>query len=238
LVADFKRVEQMVSVEDRRILQSHLEMVRELEQELQMENELKEKTKAVGHAVPMLPANVDEVNDNMPQISKMQMDMMVSSFVADFARVATFQITNAVGEPKMRWLDISEGHHHLSHEPDSNEDAYEKLIKINTWYCEQVAYLTKRLAETPEPDGSGSLLDNTTLVWTNELGKGNSHTRNNIPFVLVGEGCGFNMGRALDYRDVPHNRLLMSFSEAMGIPVKSFGNPEFCGDGALTDLIA
>ncbi|MFN7845474.1 MAG: DUF1552 domain-containing protein [Pirellula sp.] len=238
LVADFKRVEQMVSVEDRRILQSHLEMVRELEQELQMENELKEKTKTVGHAVPLLPANVDEVNDNMPQISKMQMDMMVSSFVADFARVATFQITNAVGEPKMRWLDISEGHHHLSHEPDSNEDAYEKLIKINTWYCEQVAYLAKRLAETPEPDGSGSLLDNTTLVWTNELGKGNSHTRNNIPFVLVGEGCGFKMGRALDYRDAPHNRLLMSFSEGMGIPVKSFGNPEFCGDGALTDLIA
>ncbi len=238
LVADFKRVEQMVSVEDRRILQSHLEMVRELEQELQMENELKEKTKTVGHAVPTLPANVDEVNDNMPQISKMQMDMMVSSFVADFARVATFQITNSVGEPKMRWLDISEGHHHLSHEPDTNEDAYEKLIKINTWYCEQVAYLAKRLAETPEPDGSGSLLDNTTLVWTNELGKGNSHTRNNIPFVLVGEGCGFKMGRALDYTDVPHNRLLMSFSEAMGISVKSFGNPEFCGDGALTDLIA
>jgi hypothetical protein len=238
LVADFKRVEQMVSVEDRRILQSHLEMVRELEQELQMENELKDKTKTVGHAVPALPANVDEVNDNMPQISKMQMDMMVSSFVADFARVATFQITNSVGEPKMRWLDISEGHHHLSHEPDTNEDAYEKLIKINTWYCEQVAYLAKRLAETPEPDGSGSLLDNTTLVWTNELGKGNSHTRNNIPFVLVGEGCGFKMGRALDYRDTPHNRLLMSFSEGMGIPVKSFGNPEFCGDGALTDLIA
>ena len=238
LVADFRRVEQMVSVEDRRILQSHLEMVRELEQELQMENELKERTKTVGHAVPTLPANVDEVNDNMPQISKMQMDMLVSSFVADFARVATFQITNSVGEPKMRWLDISEGHHHLSHEPDSNEDAYEKLIRINTWYCEQVAYLAKRLAETPEPDGNGSLLDNTPLVWTNELGKGNSHTRNNIPFVLVGEGCGFAMGRALSYRDVPHNRLLMSFSESMGIPVKSFGNPDFCGDGALTDLIA
>ncbi len=71
----------------------------------------------------------------------------------------------------MRWLGIDEGHHELSHEPDSNEAAYEKLIKINTWYCEQVAYLAKRLAETPEPDGSGSLLDNTTIVWTNELAR-------------------------------------------------------------------
>ena len=51
-----------------------------------------------------------------------------------------------------------------------------------------MAYLAKRLAETPEPGGSGSLLDNTLIVWTNELGKGNSHTLNNIPFVMVGGG--------------------------------------------------
>ena len=52
----------------------------------------------------------------------------------------------------------------------------------------------KRLAETPEPDGDGTLLDNTLIVWTNELGKGNSHTLDDIPFVLVGGGCGFKMG--------------------------------------------
>jgi Protein of unknown function (DUF1552) len=234
LVSDFKKVEQMISAEDRRMLQSHLEMVRELEQELQTELAQQRKTSDVGHAVPVLPANVEEVNNNIPQITRMQMDMLVSSFVADFARVATFQITNSVGQPKMRWLEINEGHHELSHEPDTNEVAYEKLIKINTWYCEQVAYLAKRLAATPEPDGQGSLLDNTTVVWTNELGKGNSHTRNNIPFVLVGEGCGFEMGRALDFKGVPHNRLLMSFSESMGFPVKSFGNAEYCGDGPLS----
>ncbi|XZE34517.1 DUF1552 domain-containing protein [Pirellulaceae bacterium SH501] len=239
LTADFQKVQQLVSNEDRRLLNDHLDMVRELEVELKTELAQATKVDKVGHAVPNLPANVEEVNNNIPQICKMQMDMLVSSFVADFARVATFQITNSVGEPKMRWLDIEEGHHHLSHEPDSNEAAYEKLIKINTWYCEQVAYLAKKLAETPEPDGQGSLLDNTTLVWTNELGKGNSHTRNNIPFVLVGEGCGFSMGRAVDYKGgVPHNRLLMSFSESMGIPVKSFGNPDYCGDGPLGDLIA
>ncbi len=48
----------------------------------------------------------------------------------------------------MRWLGIDKGHHELSHEPDSNEDAYEKLIKINTWYCEQVALLGQALAAT------------------------------------------------------------------------------------------
>jgi hypothetical protein len=235
LVEDFKKVQSLVSREDRHLLESHVTMVREIEKELQTELAQSGK-QAVGHAVPSLTANVQRENDNMPLITRMQMDLLVNSFLGDFARLATFQITNSVGQPKMRWMGIEEGHHELSHEPDTNEEAYEKLIKINTWYCEQVAYLAKRLAETPEPGGAGSLLDNTTIVWTNELGKGNSHTRDNIPFVLVGEGLGFKMGRGVQYDKVPHNRLLMSFCEGMGHPVQAFGNPNFCGDGALPEL--
>jgi hypothetical protein len=236
LTDDFRKVEQMISAEDRRMLQDHVSMVREIEKELQSELELQARKGEVGHAVPKLAPNVEEQNDNIPQITRMQMDLMVNSFASDMARIATFQITNSVGSPKMKWLGIDEGHHQLSHEPDSNEAAYEKLLKINTWYCEQVAYLAKRLSETPEPGGEGSMLDNTTLVWTNELGKGNSHTRDNIPFVLVGGGLGFKMGQALDYKKVPHNRLLLSFCEAMGYPEKAFGNPDFCADGPLTGL--
>ncbi len=236
LTDDFRKVEQMISAEDRRMLHDHVSMVREIEKELQSELELQARKGDVGHAVPKLAPNVEEQNDNIPQITRMQMDLMVNSFASDFARIATFQITNSVGSPKMKWLGIDEGHHQLSHEPDSNEAAYEKLLKINTWYCEQVAYLAKRLSETPEPGGEGSMLDNTTLVWTNELGKGNSHTRDNIPFVLVGGGLGFKMGQALDYKKVSHNRLLMNFCEAMGHPEKAFGNPDFCADGPLTGL--
>ncbi|NOY42817.1 MAG: DUF1552 domain-containing protein [Planctomycetes bacterium] len=236
LSEDFRKVENLVSEEDRHLLQDHLAMVREVEQELKTELVRKEQPSDVGHAVPQLPPNVAEQNDNIPTITKMQMDMLVNSFAADFARIATFQITNSVGQPRMRWLGIDEGHHSLSHEPDTNEESYEKLIKINTWYCEQVAYLAKRLDETPEPGGEGSMLDNTSIIWTNELGKGNSHTRNNIPFVVVGGGLGWKMGRAMKFEDIPHNRLLMSISEAMGYPEKTFGNPNFCGDGPLAGL--
>ena len=161
---------------------------------------------------------------------------LCNSFAADFARVATFQITNSVGQPKMRWIGIDEGHHELSHEPDSNEDAVDKLTRINTWYCEQMAYLAKRLAETPEPGGPGSLLDNTTIVWTNELGKGNSHTLNNIPFIMVGGGLGFRMGRSLKYDNAYHNRLLLSMAHSFGHTIDRFGNPDYCGDGPLHDL--
>ena len=231
LQADLRKVSEKVSAADRRLLDEHAAFVREMEQELK-----ETRDPAIGHAVPKLDAGVKKQNDNIPHISKMQIDLMVNSFVADFARVATLQFTNSVGQAKMRWLGIDEGQHELSHKPDSDKAAQDKLTKINQWYCEQLAYLAKRLAETPEPGGQGSLLDNTLLLWTNELGKGNSHTLDNIPFVLVGNGLDFRMGRSLKYKKVPHNRLLLALAQGMGHPLKQFGNPNFCGDGVLPNL--
>jgi hypothetical protein len=228
---DLRKVGSQVSVEDRRLLDEHAAFVRE------MEKELKESgNQAVGHAVPELEPGVRAENDNMPRLSKMQIDLMVKSFAADFARVATLQFTNSVGQARMRWLKIDQGHHELSHKEDKDQESQDKLTRINQWYCEQMAYLAKRLAETPEPGGHGSLLDNTLIVWTNELGKGNSHTLDNIPFVLVGNGLDFRMGRSIKYPRVPHNRLLMSLAHAMGYRLKTFGNPDFCGDGVLPNL--
>ena len=95
-----------------------------------------------------------------------------------------------------------------------------------------MAYLARRLDETPEPGGNGSLLDNTLIVWTNELGKGNSHTLDNIPFVMIGGGLDFRMGRSLKFDKIAHNRLWMAMSQAFGHELKHFGNPDFCGGGA------
>lgn len=170
----------------------------------------------------------------MPRISKLQIDLLVNSFVNDFTRIGTLQYTNSVGQAFMHWLGINDPHHGLSHEPDSNTSAVEKLTKINHWFCEQFAYLAKRLSETPEPGGHGSLLDNTLIVWTNELGKGNTHALDNIPLVMVGGGLDFKMGRSLKFHKVPHNRLLMSFAHGFGHNIKTFGHPDFCKAGPLS----
>ena len=225
---DLKKVGSAVGAEDRRLLDEHAAFVREMEQEL------KAQKADVGHKVPELEPGIRAENDNLPKICKMQIDLMVNSFVADFTRIATLQITNSVGQARMKWLGITEGHHELSHEPDSNKVAMEKLTKINTWYCEQLAYLAKRLSETPEPGGKGSLLDNTVIVWTNELGKGSSHTLDNIPFVLLGGGLDFKMGRSLQFKRQPHNRLLLALAHGFGHQITKFGKPEFCGDGPLS----
>jgi hypothetical protein len=227
---DLKKVSGIVSAADRRLLEEHTTLVRELEQEL------KAPTHGIAHAVPRLEPGVKEENENIPRICKLQTELLVSSFAADFARVATFQITNSVGGARMKWIGIDEGLHELSHEPDSNEKVQDKLTRINAWYCEQLAHLAQRLAETPEPGGNGSLLDNTLLVWTNELGKGNSHTLDDIPFVCVGNGLDWKMGRSLKYKHAPHNRLLLSLAHGFGHHIEKFGNPDFCQDGPLADL--
>src|SRR6185369_9601814 len=103
-----------------------------------------------------------------------------------------------------------------------------KLIKINKWFTGELAYLIEKLAKTPEPGDSGSLLDHTLVMWTNELGKGNSHTLDNIPFVLLGGGCGFKMGRALDLNKTPHNRLHLALAHALGHKIETFGKPSLC----------
>jgi len=226
---DLTKVSRSVSSTDRRLLDEHATFVREMEQELRSAAAAR-----AGHQVPELEPGVKEQNDNMPRLSKMQIDLMVNSFANDFARVATMQYTNSVGGAKMHWLGVDQGHHELSHEPDTNAQAQEKLTKINHWFCEQLAYLCKRLAETPEPGQPGCLLDNTVIVWTNELGKGNSHTLDNIPFVLVGNGLDFQMGRSLKLGRVPHNRLLLSLAHGFGHTLTKFGNPDYCSPGPLS----
>jgi len=106
-------------------------------------------------------------------------------------------------------------------------------VKINTWFAGEIAHLAQRLASVPEADGNGNLLDHTTIVWTNELGKGNSHSQDNIPFVLVGGGLGFKTGRCLDLGGAPHNRLWLAIANGMGHPIDKFGNAALCKDGPL-----
>jgi hypothetical protein len=180
-----------------------------------------------------LPADIPIENDHMPTLSKMQIDLLVNGFANDLNRISTLQFTRSVGGARMRWLDVEEGHHSLSHEPDKNEEAQDKLRRINTWYCEQLAYLANKLEQTKEPGTDQSMLDNTLIVWTNELGHGNSHTLNNLPMVMVGGGFGFEMGRYTKVERVSTTRLWLAIAHAMGHQIDKFGLAELCKDGPV-----
>ena len=228
---EIRAVRKQISQDDGRLLDEHLTLVRQMEHEL--------RSAASGgpqHVPPVLEPGVKQQEVHMPALSRMQTELMVSAFAADFMRVSTLQYAYSTGDTVMSWLKIDGRHHDISHKPDSDEQAQRELTRINHWYCEQIAYLAKRLAETPEPGGTGSLLDHTTILWTNELGKGNDHSHENIPFVLVGGGLGFRMGRSLKFPSVPHNRLLLSLAHGFGHQLPHFGNPNYGGDGPLPGL--
>ena len=228
---DLQRVSKNLSPEDRALLAEHMQHVRQLEQDIAAAEDQNELV----HPEPDIDPDIELVNDNTPAISRMQIDLLVNALANDMTRVASLQFMRSVGQARMRWLDVQEGHHSLSHEPDNNAEAYDKLKRINAWFAGELAYLVKRLADIPEPGGgAGSMLDNTQIVWLNELGKGNSHTLSNIPFILIGGGAGFTTNRALDFNGVPHNRLWLALAHGMGhVELESFGTERFCGDGAL-----
>jgi hypothetical protein len=229
LRGELSRVRGLVGAEDRRMLEEHETLVRQLEREL---------ADGIGADFRLAPPELErgvaaDQNDQVPRLSRMQIDLLVNSLANDMARVATLQYTKSVGGARMSWLGISDGHHGLSHEPDSDAAAREKLIKINEWFAGEVRYLADRLAATPEPGGGGSMLDHTLIVWTNELGKGNSHTLDNIPFVMLGGGFGFGMGRALKFEKVPHNRLHLALAHAVGHRIEIFGKADLSAEGPL-----
>lgn len=225
---ELKDLAAKASAEDRAVLERHLTHLREFEKKLQTDD-----AGTLRHPAPPPDPRMELVNDRIPDISRAQIDLLVGAFANDYARVATLQYTNSVGQARMTWLGIPDGHHSLSHDPDHAKESHEKLVKINQWFAGEVAHLATRLAAIPEPGGEGSLLDHTTIVWTNELGKGNSHSQDNLPFLLLGGGLGFKTGRYLDLGGVPHNRLWLAIAHAFGHPLPAFGNPALCQAGPL-----
>lgn len=209
---------------DRHKLEAHLDAIREVEKRLQTEVTGVSES-CVLPTEPAWPAHMEPTN--YEAVGRLQMDLLVSALQCDLTRVASLQFSHSVSQHVFTNLGIFQAHHDLSHEGDSNQDAQEKLTLINRFYAEQMAYLVARLRATPE--GDGTLLDNTVVLWVNELGKGNSHSRDEVPYVLAGS-CGgyFKTGRYERFlASTPHNDFLVALQRAMGLGVESFGDNRY-----------
>jgi hypothetical protein len=227
---DLRKVKQRASTFDRDRLEQHLTSIREIEQRLNTGDD-----QGIACEPPNLGGRFDPSKEaNYPQTGGLMMDMLVSSLACGLTRVASLQWSRSVSQIAHPWANAGSRHHDLSHEGDSNTNAVEELVKINRWYAEQFAYLINKMKQIPE--GDGTLLDNTIVVWANELGKGNSHTRNNVPYVVAGGGGQWRTGRYLTFDDDPHNNFLVSLCRAAGVQTDTFGNAEYC-TGALPGLV-
>jgi hypothetical protein len=231
LKADIGKLQARFAGEDRARLDAHLGSLRSIEQQL---------SASTSACTPLtLPAKQNPRDmASYPAIGKLQMDLLLLAHACDLTRVSTFMWANADSWQYYPWIGVNEEHHELSHSSDDDTASRDKLIAINRWHAEQIAYLLDGLGRQKEADGS-SMLDNSLLLWGNEIGVGNTHSYKNIPW-LIGGGCGgyFKTGRYLQYADRPHNDLLVSVCNAMGYDdVETFGIPGVC-TGPLANLRA
>jgi len=232
--AQYARVGARLDAADRARLDQHLTAGREIEMRLTVP--FASATSFCHDPTP--PAAATTRNDDFPAIGALQLDLLVMALACDITRVASLQWSRSVSQVRFTWLDpaITQGHHDLSHKPDNDPDAVDSLTRINRWYATQLATLMDKLAAVPE--GDGTLLDHTLILWSNELAIGNVHSRTDAPYVLGGRAGGrLATGRFLKYPgDVPHNNLLVSLLNAMGIPDQTFGKPDWC-TGPLPGLV-
>jgi len=232
--AQFTRISARLGAADRARLDAHLTAVQEIEQRLTTDLVVSNPS---CHD-PTIMSVAATANDSYPTVGSLQMDLLVMALACDITRVASLQWSRSVSQTRFSWLNITEGHHDLSHRPDSDADAVDKLTRINNWYAQQLASLIARLKATPDGAG-GTLFDGTLILWSNELAKGNTHGRIGAPYVLAGSAGGaLRTGRYLAYdgQGLPHSNMLVSILNAMGVPDTTFGKTDWC-TGPLTGLL-
>jgi hypothetical protein len=120
-------------------------------------------------------------------------------------------------------LGISEGFHPLSHH-GNNPDKMAKLVKIQTYHTEVFAKFVRRLAETPE--GDGTVLDHSTIVFGSNMSNSDRHNNDPLPTALIGHANGrIKGGKALHYpQDTRFADLLLTIFDRNDIPVESIGD--------------
>ncbi|NUP13045.1 MAG: DUF1552 domain-containing protein [Polyangiaceae bacterium] len=188
-------------------------------------------------------------------IGRMQLDVLALAIACGSTRVATMMWGSGAGGPIFTWDGMSHqyNHHKLSHGNTMDDNSggevagYEEMLfDIDQWYATEFAYLLGKLADYDE-EGT-SVLDKTAVVMMNELSHGKDHDFRDLPVVIAGS-CGgyFKQGQYIkvtaqaDTRndaDAPHNKLLTTLCNAMGVAETHFGASDLGEDGEFDELKA
>jgi hypothetical protein len=200
---------------DRRKLDEYLTGVREIETRIQKT----EKTRPVVPAIPP-PAGIPP---EFSEYVKLMYDLQVAAFQADLTRVATMVVGREGSLRVYPEIGVPDSHHPLTHHRN-NPEWIEKVVKINRFHVELLAYFLGKLKATP--DGDGTLLDHVMIVYGSGISDGNRHTHEDLPILLAGRGGGtLQPGRHLTYPNgTCLTNLYAALLDRMGVHPKSIGD--------------
>lgn len=205
---------------DRRKLDQYLTAVREVERQVQMaEKQAAENTMAV----PTI-ARPDGIPLEYGEHAQLMFNLMTLALQTDITRVSTFMLAREGSNRGYREIGVPEGHHGLSHH--RNDPALmDKVAAINHYHMQQFATFVQKLKNTP--DGDGSLLDHTMIVYGSGISDGNKHNHDDLPVLLAGGGRTFKTGRHVKLTDsTPVANLYLSMLDAMNVPTESLGDSQ------------
>jgi hypothetical protein len=200
---------------DRRKLDEYLSSIREIERRIeQAEADLTGITPAIDR-----PTGIPAL---YPDYVKLMFDLQIVAFQTDLTRVVTMMMGREGSMRTYPEIGVPDPHHPLTHHR-GNTEWIRKVTMINVLQMELFADFVGKLNATP--DGDGTLLDHSMVVYGSGLSDGNRHTHEDLPVVLVGRGGGFKMGRHVVYpKDTPMTNLYLSLLERMGVQAERIGD--------------
>jgi hypothetical protein len=180
---------------------------------------------------PDMPRPANELPQDVPDHMKLMLDLVVLAFQMDKTRIATLMLNNDLSQMNFKFLEGVQGALHLDLTHNGRAADKEAMyLKTNQFHVAQFAYLTQRMKEIPE--GDGTLLDHSILMLTSSLFDGDAHGAGQLPFLLTGRGAGtVRPGRVLDYLDKPDDQrkacsLHLSLMDRMGVRLDRFGDAQ------------
>lgn len=217
VLAESKSLESTLGPSDRRKLDQYQTAVRELEQRI-------ERARAESDAprLPSTPAPAG-IPDTISEHMDLMFDMLLLAFQTDSTRVGTLMLAVDGSNRTFPEIGIRDGHHHLSHH-QGNAEMIEKIRRIDRFHVERFARFVRKLADTPESEGS--LLDNSLILFGGGISDGNKHNHEDLPIVLAGRGGGsVATGRLIQSkRETPLCNLYLSMLDRAGCPRDNFGD--------------
>jgi len=198
---------------DRAKLTEYLDAVREVERRIQIAEEQSSRE------LPTLERPVG-VPATFIEHAKLMYDLQVLAFQTDLTRVSTFMMGREFTPRTYPEIGIPDGHHGLTHHRGEAEKIA-KVIQINTYHVKTFAYFLEKLRSAP--DGDGSLLDHTVILYGGGLSDGNNHSHENLPTLLAGGRI--KAGRHIQYPvGTPMTNLWLTLLDMAGVPTESLGD--------------
>jgi hypothetical protein len=213
------RLQRHLGAQDRSRLDDYLANIREIEQRIRKA----ERTSSDRIDAPPVPSGIP---DTFVEHVALQFDLLAVAFQADLTRVASFMNGRDVTYHNYPELGFTDGHHPLSHH-GNNADKKAKFAKVNTYEMTMFGKFLERLRSTP--DGEGTLLDHSVVLYGSGMSHGYMHSHTGLPVIVAGGGAGTIKGdRHLKYPvsaadGVPNGNVLVSIAQKFGVELKQFG---------------